>query len=290
MELGYLDKLASLMPNNERIICGKNTERPHTGLYNKVIGQGTFLCKRCGLALFRGQYQFHSGSGWPSFDESIKDAVKQIPDADGSRTEIVCSRCKAHLGHVFRDEYFTDKNCRHCVNAAALDWVADDHILDSEEAIVAGGCFWGVEYYLNQLPGVVRVESGYIGGHGDNPSYNQVCAGDSGYLEAVRVIYDPAKTHYSAVIKRFFEIHDSTQAAGQGPDIGTQYQSGIFYYNQLQQNAAQRLIQQLESRGYNVATQLRPMSIFWPAEEYHQQYYKKHEKTPYCHRLVMRFG
>lgn len=286
----YLDKIASLTPIAKRIICDKATEHPHSGVYNQVMTQGTYLCRRCGLALFRASSQFSSMCGWPSFDEDIIQAVKQVPDEDGRRMEILCARCDAHLGHVFTGEFFTHKNTRHCVNSISIDFVVDSQVLDTEEAIVAGGCFWGVEHFLKQTPGVVRVESGYTGGRLAGPNYDQVCGGNTGHYEAVRVVFDKNKTDYHHILKRFFEIHDPTQKSGQGPDIGQQYQSAVFYYNQEQLTEAETLKQILQKRGYQVATQLLPVQTFWPAEEYHQDYYSKHAKAPYCHQPVNRFG
>lgn len=286
----YIDKTVSLTPQAKEVICDKATERPHSGEYNEVVQQGTYLCRRCGLALFRAKAQFHSGCGWPSFDEDIIQAVARQPDPDGLRTEILCQRCGAHLGHVFEGEYLTPRNLRHCVNSLSLDFVADDEVLDTEEAIVAGGCFWGVDYLLRQMPGVLKVEAGYCGGHLQDPRYEDVCRGDSGHYEAVRVIYDSARINYYKVIKRFFEIHDPTQRSGQGPDIGQQYHSAIFYYNAAQREIAEELIEQLRNRGYDVVTRLLPAKTFWRAENYHQDYYLKHQKAPYCHQPVARFG
>jgi peptide methionine sulfoxide reductase msrA/msrB len=239
--------------------------------------------------LYRGERQFNAGCGWPSFDEELKATVKKITDQDGLRTEILCARCDGHLGHVFHGEQYTAKNTRHCVNSASLDFVADSHVLDTEEAIVAGGCFWGVEHFLRQISGVLLAESGYCGGHTLNPSYNDICQGNTGHFEVVRVLYDKARTNYHDILKRFFEIHDPTQKAGQGPDIGQQYQSAVFCYNETQKKTAEALIQQLIHNGYPVATQLLTAQAFWPAEEYHQEYYLKHHKTPYCHQPVKRF-
>lgn len=285
----YLDKLASLTPLQKRIICHKATEYPNTGEYNEIMTKGTYLCRRCGLALFRAASQFHSGCGWPSFDEEIAGAVKTEPDSDGRRLEILCMRCDAHLGHVFTGEHFTHKNIRHCVNSASIDFVADTHVLDTEEAIVAGGCFWGVEHFLKKLPGVLKAESGYSGGIKENPSYEQICQGNTGHYEVVRVVFDKAKIDYRQVIKRFFEIHDPTQRNGQGPDLGMQYQSAIFYYDEEQKSDAEELISLLKRRGFDVATKLLPVQTYWPAEAYHQQYYDKHQKLPYCHRPEARF-
>ncbi len=284
----FLDKTASLTPKARAIICDKATETPHSS-NNDLITTGTYLCRRCGLALFRAHSQFHAGCGWPSFDETIADAVKTIPDADGQRMEILCSRCDGHLGHVFQGEHFTAKNYRYCVNGASLDFVNNNTVVDTEEAILAGGCFWGVDYYLRRLPGVLSVEVGYCGGTMPHPTYNDVCTGHTGHYEAVRVIFDVSKINYSSIVKHFFELHDPTQTTGQGPDLGQQYQSAIFYYNRAQYQEAEILIKQLRENGYDVATHLLAVQPFWPAEDGHQNYYGKHDKLPYCHQPVKRF-
>ena len=285
----FTDKTPSLMPDAHQVICHHATERPNTGAYNKLVQQGSYLCRRCGLALFRANNQFSAGCGWPSFDESLATNVKQIPDPDGLRTEIQCNRCNAHLGHVFTGEYLTIKNTRFCVNSLALDFVNDSHVLDTDEAILAGGCFWGVDYHLGQLPGVLKVDVGYCGGTIDHPTYDQVCRGHTQHYEAVRVVFDTEKTDYHSVVKRFFETHDPTQQNGQGPDIGSQYHSAVFFYNHDQLNQTQELMTELMQNGYNVVTQVLPAHVFWPAENYHQQYYSKQGKEPYCHQRVFRF-
>ena len=157
-------------------------------------------------------------------------------------------------------------------------------------AYFAGGCFWGVEYFLEQLPGVASVESGYMGGRIENPSYEDVLGHQSGHLESVRVRYDPDVTNYETLARRFFEIHDPTQANGQGPDIGPQYLSAVFVANDEERKTIERLISQLEARDYDVVTEIKPVTDFWEAEDYHQNYYVRHEKKPYCHRPVDRFG
>jgi peptide methionine sulfoxide reductase msrA/msrB len=277
-------KAQSLLPEVSRIILDKSTEQPFTGSYDGYNEPGSYLCRQCGLALFRSQTKFHSGCGWPSFDEEIKAAVAQHLDADGRRSEILCARCHGHLGHVFQGEGFTEKNTRHCVNSASLDFVPSLQVIDTEEAIFAAGCFWGVEYYFKKLPGVLKVEVGYLGGHVDHPTYKDVCRGDTGHYEVVRVVYDTSKLSYVDVVKYFFEIHDATQADGQGPDLGQQYSSALFYYNDAQKKISEELISILKQKNIEVATQLLPVSIFWPAEEYHQDYYSKVGKAPYCHQ------
>jgi len=157
-------------------------------------------------------------------------------------------------------------------------------------AYFAGGCFWGVEHYMQQLDGVVSVESGYMGGHVEAPTYEDVLTHESGHLEAVRVRFDPTRIDYEQIAKRFFEIHDPTQADGQGPDIGAQYLSAVFYTDDDQKQTTEQLIDRLEARGYDVVTLVKPATKFWPAEDYHQDYYAKTGKTPYCHARIKRFG
>ena len=286
----FLDKIMSLTPISRSVVCDKATEPPHTGVYNTTERQGTYLCRRCGITLFRGSSQFNSGCGWPSFDESVSSTVKSTLDADGHRMEALCRRCDAHLGHVFDGEYLTPKNRRYCINSASIDFVEEQSVLDTEEAILAGGCFWGVDYYLRRVPGALKIEVGYTGGMILNPSYEQVCSGNTGHYEAVRVVYDKSKTDYHSILKRFFEIHDPTQKTGQGPDLGQQYQSAVFYYNQAQCAEAEFLIQTLKQKGYDVATRLIKAQVFWPAEAYHQDYYERQSHKPYCHQPVARFG
>ncbi|OHE76301.1 MAG: peptide-methionine (S)-S-oxide reductase [Verrucomicrobia bacterium RIFCSPHIGHO2_12_FULL_41_10] len=281
-------KTDSLSPPLLAVIRDKATEHPFTGQYDSWDKPGTYLCRQCGLALFRAHAKFHSGCGWPSFDAEIPTAVVRKPDPDGHRTEILCARCQAHLGHVFEGERHTVKNMRHCVNSASLDFVDSPIVTDSEEAIFAAGCFWGVEYYFKQLPGVLKTEVGYSGGHTDHPSYESVCNGDTGHFEVIRVLYDPQETSYQNVVKYFFEIHDPTQTNGQGPDLGEQYLSVVFYYDSARKVQTEALIATLKKQGLKVATRVLPVSIFWSAETYHQDYYAKTGKMPYCHQHVKR--
>ena len=150
-------------------------------------------------------------------------------------------------------------------------------------AYFAGGCFWGVEFYFQKQSGVISVVSGYMGGFIDNPSYEVVSSGFSGHLESVEVMYDETVVSFEDLAKLFFEIHDFTQTNGQGPDIGTQYLSAIFYTNEKEKQIAQNLIVELTKKGYKVATTLYPEVTFYKAEDYHQNYYKRHNKVPYCH-------
>lgn len=276
--------MKELTPEEKRVIIDKGTERPFTGKFTDTKEPGTYVCRQCGVPLYRSEDKFDAGCGWPSFDDEIKGAVKRVPDADGLRTEIVCSKCGGHLGHVFTGEGFTEKETRHCVNSISMDFIPS-----TTTAIFAGGCFWGVEHLMQQQNGVVGVESGYIGGTVVNPTYQQVCTGRTGHAEAVRIIYDPTKVDYETLAKLFFEIHDPTQLDGQGPDLGHQYRSGVFYSSVEQKKIAEKLIQQLKDKGYDVVTEVTEATEFYPAEEYHQDYYVKTGKTPYCHIYTKKF-
>lgn len=152
-----------------------------------------------------------------------------------------------------------------------------------KKAYFAAGCFWGVEHLFKKLSGVVATTVGYMGGHTQDPSYEEVCRGNTGHLETLEVEYHPEQLSYEALVKYFFEIHDFTQKNGQGPDLGEQYLSAIFYQNEEERALAEKLIHELEAMHYKVATTLRPVTTFYPAEDYHQDYYEQKGTTPYCH-------
>jgi len=280
----------------KKVVFKKATERAFSGEYNSFYKDGTYKCKVCGNPLYKSDSKFNSHSGWPSFDDAIDGSVKEIPDKDGMRVEIVCAKCGAHLGHIFKGENFTENNTRHCVNSASLDFNSKDDVKKISElpkesfAYFAGGCFWGVEYHFENLKGVISATSGYMGGNTDEPTYQQVCYENTGHLEVVEIKYNPSIVDYETLAKLFFEIHDPTQANGQGPDIGEQYKSAIFYNTEEEKETLQKLIKILKNKKLNIVTKLiKADSQFWEAEEYHQDYYKKHNKKPYCHSYVKRF-
>ncbi len=308
-EMSEQGSCRKLTPEEQRVIVGKATEIPFSGKYWNLHADGTYRCKRCGAALYPSTAKFDSGTGWPSFDDALPGAVREIPDPDGMRTEIVCAACGAHLGHVFRGEGFTPNDVRYCVNSVSLDFeptaaapgrragpqpasstAGPGAVPATQEAYFAGGCFWGVEYWFQKAPGVILAESGYMGGRAKSPTYEQVCSGTTGHAETVRVVYDPSKTSYEALARLFFEIHDPTQVNRQGPDVGEQYRSVVFYASEEQKRVAEKLISDLERRGYDVATRVLPANGFWRAEDYHQHYYEHKGTTPYCHARVRRFG
>jgi len=155
--------------------------------------------------------------------------------------------------------------------------------LKMKKAYFAGGCFWGVEYYLEAKKGVKEVTSGFMGGFTKDPTYKEVVYTKTGHIETVEVVYDSAVLSYEELTKLFFEIHDFTQVGGQGPDIGERYESYVFYGTQEEKSTAQQLISTLSQKGYKVATKLQQSSRFYDADSYHQDYYQRHHKRPYCH-------
>ena len=282
-------KYNDLTPEEERVIIYKGTELPNSGTYNNFSENGTYICKRCNSQLYKSEDKFPTLCGWPSFDDEIKGSVRRQVDPDGIRIEILCANCGAHLGHVFEGEFLTDKNTRHCVNSISLNFIPAIEPKQTAKAYFAGGCFWGIEYYFRTKDGVISVFSGYMGGNENDPTYEEVCSGNTGNLEAVEVVYNPSEISYEELAKFFFEIHDPTQSNGQGPDIGEQYLSAVFYNNEIERKITKGLIKTLKSRKYNVTTELIPADKFWKAEEYHQNYYKKTGKRPYCHSYTKRF-
>ncbi|MBP7497447.1 MAG: bifunctional methionine sulfoxide reductase B/A protein [Bacteroidales bacterium] len=271
----------NLSPEEENIIVFKGTEKAFSGKYFNFYEKGIYLCKRCNNPLFASDSKFNSGCGWPSFDDELPNTVKKQTDRDNLRTEILCAKCDAHLGHIFFNEGFTNKNKRYCVNSLSLNFIPAKTKTDT--AFFAAGCFWGVEYYFKKLKGVLDVSSGYTGGNLINPGYKDVCSGKTGHYEAVQITYNPEIINYEELVKYFFEIHDFSQMDGQGPDIGEQYLSAIFFNNENQKIIADKIITLLKEKKYFVATAVLPFSKFWYAEDYHQDYYQKTGKTPYCH-------
>ena len=281
----------SLNAEEIRVIENRGTEMPFSGRFNSFYQNGTYTCKKCNTALFNSNDKFDSGSGWPSFDDTIAGAVKEIPDADGRRVEIVCANCGGHLGHVFKGEQMTPKSTRHCVNSVSLNFEALDEKSQYKKAYFASGCFWGVEYWFQKQEGVINADSGYMGGHTTEPTYHEICQKDTGHLETVEVTYDPKVVSFETLTKLFFETHNPEQMNGQGPDIGPQYLSAVFTNNIEEEDTVQILINQLEEKGMNIATMIKDANEhkFYIAEDEHQNYYKLRNSQPYCHTYTKRF-
>lgn len=278
-------RVAELTPEQRRVTQQSGTERPFCGPFHAAKESGVYLCIVCRLPLFASSAKFDSGTGWPSFSVPV-DPDHVARRSDGShgmtRVEIVCGRCQAHLGHVF-DDGPAPSGERHCVNGASLEFVPDGVAQPPESrpvtpavAFFAGGCFWGVEHRFSQIPGVLDAESGYQGGSVASPSYRQVCAGNTGHAETVKVTFDPDRITYRQLVERFFRFHDPTTRNRQGPDVGTQYRSAIFTTGDDQERVAREVIAALVAAdafpGRSIVTEVLPAGPFWRAEDYHQDY------------------
>ena len=158
-----------------------------------------------------------------------------------------------------------------------------------QTATLAGGCFWCLEAVYDELKGVESVESGYAGGHVQNPSYRAVCTGTTGHAEAVQIVFDPQVISYEDLLRVFFSIHDPTTLNRQGADVGTQYRSAIFYHDEAQKIAAEKIIKEITAAGLwgkPIVTEIAPMTDFYRAEDYHQEYFAHNPYQPYCMAII----
>jgi len=276
-----------LTPEQFRVMRECGTEPPFSGRYNDFFETGTYACAGCGTPLFRSQTKYDHGTGWPSFTAPIDEKnVLYLEDNSHNmkRTEVRCAVCGAHLGHVF-DDGPPPSSLHYCINSAALDFrpAKDEKPVPATgpkkaTATFAAGCFWGVEKEFRQQPGVLDTVVGYAGGQTPNPTYGEVCTDRTGHAESIQVTFDPDRVSYEKLVRFFFSVHDPTQVNRQGPDVGTQYRSVIFYHGHEQKDVARRVIAELEAAHVYkrpIATQLVPATEFYKAEEYHQRYYEK---------------
>lgn len=283
-----------LTPEQYYILREKGTERAYTGEFVFTKDKGIYHCAGCGEELFTDDMKFDSHCGWPSFDKEIAGG-KIIQTEDNShgmqRTEITCAKCGGHLGHIF-DDGPTETGKRYCVNSGSLSFEpkAKATGINKEEIItLGGGCFWCIEAIFEELKGVIKVESGYSGGKTENPSYKEVCSGNTGHAEVVQITYNPEVISLKEILDVFFTLHDPTTLNRQGADVGTQYRSVIFYHNQLQKEMAEKVISTLQlNKTFTapIVTEVTSFSNFYKAENYHQQYYELNKEEPYCRAVI----
>ncbi len=285
------------------------TERAFDNEYWDNKREGIYVDIISGEPLFSSVDKFDSGTGWPSFTKPISEseiAAKKDSKLGMTRTEVRSKTADSHLGHVFDDGPSDKGGKRFCINSASLKFIAKEDLKKEgygeylklfatdktgdniEKAVLAGGCFWGMEELLRQQEGVIDVKAGYAGGLIPNPTYETVKTGLSGHAESVEITFDRNKTSFEEILRFFFQIHDPTTLNRQGNDRGSQYRSAIFYQNEEQKNAAEKIISQANNSGAfpgEIVTQISKVDGFYEAEDYHQDYLQKNPGGYTCHSV-----
>ena len=294
----------------------RGTEPPFQNAFWNNHEAGIYVDVASGEPLFSSLDKFDSGTGWPSFTRPLEPNVVEAKDSSHGmvRTEVRSKFGDSHLGHLFDDGPPQQGGLRYCINSASLRFIpaakleaegygqyaklfaptsdsqkAQATLSDREVAILAGGCFWGMEEIIRKIPGVLETEAGYTGGWLKNPHYDDTHDSKSGHAESVKVTFDPRKLSYEDLLEKwYFRMHDPTTLNRQGNDTGTQYRSAIFYTSEAQKKTAEAVKARVGKSGKwkkPIVTEITAASTWYPAEGYHQHYLEKNPGGYTCHYL-----
>lgn len=297
-----------LTPEQYRVTQECGTEPPFRNAFWDNHADGIYVDVVSGEPLFSSLDKFDSGSGWPSFTKPLEPNVTEKKDLSHGmiRVEVRSKHADSHLGHVFDDGPSDKGGLRYCINSASLRFVPAEKLTAEgygqyaklfplvkqeqpalETVYLAGGCFWGMEDLLRKIPGVVDTEAGYTGGWLKNPTYDDTHDSKSGHAESVKVVFDPKKLTLEELLEKwFFRMHDPTTLNRQGNDVGTQYRSAIFYFNEQQKQVAEAVKARVDKSGKwkkPIVTEITAASTWYPAEDYHQDYLVKNPGGYTCH-------